>query len=131
MKLDVMIKSLFVSSMLLLLIACESTTSDKIRAFIPGVYARFSDHEMRKEYDTIRISIISETGNNYGLKRSSSFKRKLDGKKYAWEYTKQEWTAVYDENKRVLNETRKGKVISFIPEKRMLLVGTTQYKKIN
>ena len=124
-------KSLFLSSVLLLLMACESAKSDEIRAFIPGVYARFSDHEMRKEYDTLRINRISETGNNYGLIRSSLFQRKLDGKKSDWEYTREEWTAVYDENKRVLNETRKGKVISFVPEKRMLLVGTTEYKKIN
>ncbi len=124
-------KRLFVSSMLLLLLACESTRSDEIRAFIPGIYARFSDHEMRKEYDTIRISIISEMGNNYKLIRSSSFQRKLDGKKSDWEYTREEWTAVYDKDKKVLNETRKGKVISFIPGKKMLLVGTTEYNKIN
>ena len=115
----------------MLLQACESTKSDEIRAFIPGTYARFSDHEMRTEYDTLKIEVISETGNNYGLIRSSSFQRKLDGKEFPWEYTKEEWTAVYDENKRVLNETRKGKVISFVPEKSVLLVGTTEYKKLN
>ncbi len=124
-------KYLFVSGVLLLLLACESSKSDEIRIFIPGTYARFSDHEMRKEYDTIKIDVISETGNNYSLIRSSSFQRKLDGKEFPWEYTKEEWTAVYDENKRVLNETRKGKVISFVPEKSILLVGTTEYKKLN
>ena len=123
-------KYLLISGILTLLLACESNKSDVIREFIPGIYARFSDHEMRKEYDTIKIDVISETGNNYSLKRSSSFQRKLDGKEFPWEYTKEEWTAVYDENKRVLNETRKGKVISFVPEKRILLVGTTEYKKL-
>lgn len=123
-------KYLLISGILTLLLACESNKSDVIREFIPGIYARFSDHEMRKEYDTIKIDVISETGNNYSLMRSSSFQRKLDGKEFPWEYTKEEWTAVYDENKRVLNETRKGKVISFVPEKRILLVGTTEYKKL-
>lgn len=124
-------KYLLVSGVLLLLLACESSKSDEIRIFIPGTYVRFSDHEMRKEYDTIKIDVISETGNNYSLVRSSSFQRKLDGKEFPLEYTKEEWTAVYDENKRVLNETRKGKVISFVPEKSILLVGTTEYKKLN
>jgi hypothetical protein len=124
-------KYLLISGILMLLQACESTKSDEIRAFIPGTYARFSDHEIRTEYDTLKIQVISETGNNYGLIRSSSFQRKLDGKEFPWEYTKEEWTAVYDENKRVLNETRKGKVISFVPEKSVLLVGTTEYKKLN
>ena len=123
-------KYLLISGILVLLQACESTKSDEIRSFIPGTYARFSDHEMRTEYDTLKIQVISETGNNYGLIRSSSFQRKLDGKDFPWEYTKEEWTAVYDENKRVLNETRKGKVISFVPEKSVLLVGTTEYKKL-
>jgi hypothetical protein len=123
-------KYLFISGMLLLLLACETNKSDEIREFIPGTYARFSDHEMRKEYDTIKIDVISEAGNNYRLIRSSSFQRKLDGKEFPWEYTKEEWTGVYDENKRVLNETRKGKVISFVPEKNILLVGTTEYKKL-
>ena len=124
-------KYLLMSGILMLLLACESTKSDQIRAFVPGTYARFSDHEMRKEYDTIKIDVISEPGNNYRLIRSSSFQRKLDGKEFPWEYTKEEWTAVYDENKKVLNETRKGKVISFVPEKSVLLVGTTEYKKLN
>ena len=124
-------KYLFPSAILLLLLACESSKSDEIRTFIPGTYARFSDHEMRKEYDTIRINVISETGNNYSLIRSSSFQRKMDGKEFPWEYTKEEWTAVYDESTRVLNETRKGKVLSFVPETNILLVGTTEYKKVN
>ncbi len=122
---------LFVSGVLLLLLACESSENDEIRAFIPGTYVRFSEHKMRKEYDTIKIKVISEPGNNYSLIRTSSFQRKMDKKEFPWEYTKQVWTAAYDENKRVLNETRKGKVLSFVPEKDMLLVGTAEYKKIN
>ena len=124
-------KYLFMLSPLVFLLACDSTKSDEIRAFVPGTYARFSDHEMRTQYDTLKITVISETGNNYSLVKSSSFQRKLDGKEFPWEYTKEEWTAVYDKNKRILNETRKGKVISFVPEKNILLVGTTEYKKLN
>lgn len=123
-------KYLIICGLLILLLACQSNNRDEIREFIPGIYARFSDHEMRKEYDTIKINVISDAGNNYSLIRSSSFQRKLDGKEFPWEYTKEEWTGVYDENKKVLNETRKGKVISFVPEKNILLVGTTEYKKL-
>ena len=122
-------KHLFMISVLTLLFACNSK-DDEVRSFIPGTYARFSDHEMRKEYDTLKIEVISEAGNNYRLVRSSSFQRRLDGQTFPWEYTKEEWTGIYDETKRVLNETRKGKVISFVPEKNILMVGTTEYKKI-
>lgn len=123
-------KKCFVMTVFILsLFSCSSKT-DEIRAFIPGIYARFSDHEMRKEYDTLRIEVISQVGNNYRLLRSSTFQRKMDGQSFPWENTKEEWTAIYDESKRVLNETKKGKVISFVPEKNILLVGTTEYKKI-
>lgn len=115
---------------LLVLVACNSTKNDEVRSFMPGTYARFSDHEMRTEYDTIRIEPVSETGNNYRLIRSSYFQRKLDGKTFPWEYEKEEWAAIYDESKKVLNETKKGKVISFVPEQNVLLVGTTEYKKL-
>ena len=119
------VMAIFISS----LFSCSIKT-EKMRAFIPGTYARFSDHEMRKEYDTLSIEIISEAGNNYRLLRSSTFQRKMDGQNFPWEHTKEVWTAIYDASRRVLDETTKGKVISFIPEKNILLVGTTEYKKI-
>lgn len=123
-------KKCFVMTVFILsLFSCSSKT-DEIRALIPGTYVRFSDHEMRKEYDTLRIEVISEAGNNYRLLRSSTFQRKMDGQSFPWEQTKEEWTAIYDSQKKILNETKKGKVISFVPEKNILLVGTTEYKKI-
>ncbi len=84
---------------------------------------------MRTEYDTIKIEPISAAGNNYHLVRSSYFQKKLDGQALPWEYKAEEWTAVYDDDLKVLNERKKGKVISFIPEEKTMLVGTTQYKK--
>lgn len=113
-----------------MLVACKSAKNYDVRSFMPGIYTRFSDHEMRTEYDTIRIEPISETGNNYRLVRSSYFQKKLDGKTLPWEYRKEEWMAIYNEIKRVLNETKKGKVISFAPERNALFVEMTEYKKL-
>ena len=124
-------KILILSAFLLVLFSCDSTQHDTVREIIPGTYAQFFEHEMRTEYDTLVIKPISETGNNYSLIRSSSFQRKLDGKLFPWEHSKEEWVAIYDEQRKVLNETRKGKLISFVPEKNMLLVGTTEYQKLN
>ena len=123
-------KTMNVLFALSILAACNPAKTDETRSFMPGTYARFSDHEMRTEYDTIRIEPISETGNNYRLIRSSYFQRKLDGKTFPWEYEKEEWAAIYDESKKILNETKKGKIISFVPERNILLVGTTEYKKL-
>ena len=111
-------------------IACNSSKTDAVRSFIPGTYVRFSDHEMRKEYDTLKIEMLSDAGNNYRLTRSSSFQKRLDGQVFPWEFEKEEWTAIYDASKRVLQETKKRKVISFVPERNILFAGTTKYKKI-
>lgn len=124
-------KKLFVMiAYLLTLLACHFSKKDTVRSFIPGSYARFSDHQMRKEFDTLKIEPLSESGNNYRLLRSSSFQKKLDGQSFPWEEKKEEWTAIYDEEKKVLQETSKGKIISFVPQKNILLVGSTEYKKI-
>lgn len=123
-------KVISIFSPFLLLLACNSVKKDHVRSFIPGTYVRFSDHEMRTEYDTIKIEVISKTGNNYRLIRSSYFQRKLGGQIFPWEYTTEELTAVYDKNFKVLNESKKGKVISFVPEKNRMMVGATEYKKI-
>ena len=123
-------KSFSIVISFLSLLACSSSKTDEVESFIPGTYVRFSDHEMRKEYDTLSIEVLSEAGNNYKLLRSSTFQRKMDGRSFPWEHTEEEWTAIYDPQRKVLNETTKGKLISFIPEKNILLVGTTEYKKI-
>jgi hypothetical protein len=110
--------------------ACSAPEEDTVRDFIPGTYVRFFDHELRREYDTLRIEAISERGNNYRLLKSMSFQQKLDGQAMPWRRKEEEWAAIWDEKTKVLHETRKGKVISFAPEKGLLFVGTTQYKKI-
>lgn len=123
-------KSFSIVISFLLLLACSPSKTDEVESFIPGNYVRFSDHEMRQEYDTLSIEVLSEAGNNYKLLRSSRFQRKMDGRSFPWEHSKEEGTAIYDPQRKVLNETTKGKLISFIPEKNILLVGTTVYKKI-
>ncbi len=123
-------KSISIVISFLSVLACSPSKTDQVESFIQGTYVRFSDHEMRKEYDTLNIEVLSEAGNNYQLLRSSTFQRKMDGQNFPWEHTKEEWTAIYDPQRKVLYETRKGKLISFIPEKNILLVGTTEYKKI-
>ena len=123
-------KALSIVIPILLLFACNSAKLDEIRTFIPGIYVRFSNHEMRTQYDTIKIEVLSERGNNYRLLKSSYFQKKLDGKIFPWEYKAEELTAVYDEKFKVLRESDNQKITSFIPEKQAMLVGATEYKKI-
>lgn len=113
----------------LALFACHSK-SDSIREFIPGRYVQYSENDMGRRHDTLHIERMSTSGHNYRLTRTSSMQRWLDGKAFPWQYRQEVWTGIYDENKRVINETKRGRVISFVPERNILLMGTTAYKKI-
>jgi hypothetical protein len=107
-----------------------NTEADKIESFISGTYVRFSDHEMRIEYDTLSITPTSEEANSYIIIKTSSFQRKLDGKTLPVEHSKEEYTAVYDPSKKVMNEITKGRIVTFDPNNRLLTFGTSQYRKI-
>lgn len=111
------------------LFSCTSKT-EKIKDFIPGTFVRFSENEMGRRHDTLEIEPLSEAGNNYHIIRRSSVQRQLDGKVFPWEQKKDRWIAIYDQGKFVLTESRKGKLISFAPERDVLLMGTAEYKKV-
>ena len=111
------------------LFACE-TKGDAVRAFIPGIYVQYSENDMGRRQDTLHVERMSTSGHNYRITRTSSMQRWLDGKAFPWQYRKEIWTGIYDEDKRVLNETKRGRLLSFVPERNILLMGTTAYKKI-
>jgi len=89
-----------------MMFGCHSK-ADVVRTFIPGTYVWFSDHEMRTEYDTLYIERLRESGNYYRVVRSLTFQKKLDGKAFPWQSTKEEWSALYDEMNQVLKEVQK------------------------
>ena len=122
-------KILMLMTYLVALFSCKESEGD-LQEFLPGEYVRFSDGEMRTQYDTLRIERISPQGSTYRLLRSSSYQKKLDGQTFPWQSKKEEWTAIYDKAKGILFETAKGRVISFSLEQKVLFVGSTQYKKI-
>lgn len=111
------------------LLAC-TTKNDEVKGFIPGTYVRYSENEMGRRYDTLQIEILSACSNNYRVIRFSSVQRLLDGQAFPWERRREVWACVYDEDKQIMNEMKKGKVMSFVPERSLLLVGSTEYKKI-
>jgi hypothetical protein len=104
---------------------------DNVHSFIPGTYVRFSDHEMRIEYDTLTIVSNSLGSNNYEIIMTSSFQRKLDGRLFPVEHLKEKYSGVYDRNNQVINEISEGRIVKFDPKHRLLTFGETKYTKIN
>lgn len=104
-------------------------SSDKVRDFIPGTYVNSAGGEFSVASDTLTIGLIE--GNNYVIHRRTGFNLISDGKLGKREYEVEKWTAVYSSDTQVLTETKKGKLISFFPDRGSLSVGRRVYRKVD
>jgi len=106
--------------------ACDR---DQVRSFIPGTYVNQAGSEFSKASDTLVI----EAGNHnrYLIQRKTGFNRIRDGKTGKREYETEVWTAMYDEQSRILKETRRGKELVFDPSAGTLRITSRVYRKIN
>ena len=103
---------------------------DAIQSFIPGTYSSHAEREYSIADDTLVISKVSNNGNAYTIVRYISYQRIIEKKIQALEYKTEKLMAIYDEKDKVLYEQKYGKIISFAPEKNMLLLGSSEYKKV-
>lgn len=108
--------------------ACSG--KQNIRDFIPGPYTRHTQNEYSEGYDTLFISHVNNDANAYTILRSATFQRVINGEKKPADHKTEKWIAIYDEKNNVLIEQKKGKIISFTPNKNQLLVGSSVYQKI-
>ena len=111
---------------LAVLLGCSS---DTVRDFMPGVYVNSAGGEFSVASDTLVIERVE--GNNYVIHRKTGFNLVSDGKIGKREYEQEEWRTVYDPQSQLLTETKKGKLITFFPKKKVLLVGRREYQKID
>jgi hypothetical protein len=96
--------------------------------FIPGTYVREVENEFSVGRDTLVIGAVNQV--TYSIIHNGSYHRIKDGKLLPVKNISENWTATYDENKKILMESKRGKIISFDPSKNILFVGTSLYKKI-
>ena len=94
-----------------------------------GTYVKAISSEYSTGSDTLEISAISRENNNYQINRKSNFQRVVRGRLAKPEQKSERWIAIYDPGQKILKEVTKGKILSFIPEKNMLLVGKSVYHK--
>lgn len=111
--------------------ACNSSSrGSSLKAFMPGTYIRFSQHEFGSEWDTLTISVQNETANEYIILRRWRYERILDGKPIKPDYKNQTTTAVYDKNAKKLKTAETGESYSFDLKQKLLFSGTTKYQKL-
>lgn len=109
--------------------ALASCTKDEVRDFVPGTYVNSAGGEFSIASDTLQIELAE--GNNYVIHRHTGYNLISDGKVEPREREAEVWTCAYSQATKNLTELRKGKIISFFPEKKALTVGSRLYKKIN
>ena len=101
---------------------------DEVKDFIPGTYVNSAGGEFSIASDTLVLELVE--GNNYVVHRRTGYHLIAEGKVGPRENETEQWSCIYDESKKTLLETRKGKIISFYPEKGALLVGRRVYEKV-
>lgn len=109
--------------------ALASCTQDKVRDFMPGTYVNSAGGEFSIASDTLKVELVE--GNNYQILRYTGYNLISDGKLGSREFETEHWSCAYSTATKTLTELKKGKVISFFPEKEALAVGRRLYKKIN
>jgi hypothetical protein len=114
---------------LCLCFAIANCTNDKVRDFMPGTYVNSAGGEFSIASDTLKVELVE--GNNYQVLRSTGYNLISDGKVGIREFETEVWTCAYSGATKTLTELKKGKIISFFPEKEALAVGRRVYKKIN
>jgi len=117
-------------SIIVMLICVSCSSKQGVQDFFPGVYARRIQNEYSIGYDTLLVSKENENSKTYTILRTTNYQRIIKGETKPVVRKTEKWIALYNEEKKILLEQKKGKIISFIPERKQLLVGSNAYQKI-
>lgn len=113
--------------LIVFLLGCGLTQSDKVKAFMPGVYVRHYTDEYTNSYDTITIKGVDD---KYEVIKRTKFIKLTDNGKMQPGYTLQKWTGNYDDKHKSLWLQQAGKAIYFKLAQKELIIGTQPYKKL-
>ena len=120
-------------SILTIVAACNNSSQPgavSVKDYVVGTYIRESTHEKGHEWDTLAIKKVAGLENSYTIERRWSYERIFNGKKQPVDYKVDQQAASYNEHTKQLTGAGNGVVIAFIPQKDMLLAGTTAYQKL-
>ncbi len=107
-------------------IACDQRT--EMEQTIPGTYVRVVENEFSRGRDTLTIRQFNDQ--IYTIDHKGTFQRIKNESLLPTQGFHEKWTAIFDEKNKILKEVKRGKVLSFKPSEKILLVGESVYKKI-
>jgi hypothetical protein len=108
-----------------LILACNAKTDSAVS----GIYVTAFKNEYTIANDTLIIEAYNLETGTYKVERRSGFKRVRDGKVLPKEFKRENWTATFDKDRQVLQETQLGKQLYLNTQKGTLSYGAT-YQKI-
>jgi hypothetical protein len=100
----------------------------KVRSGIAGTYVSAGASEFSIVHDTLVLE--QSEGNYYVIHRRSGYAVLVKGRPGREKSGREEWAAVYDEQRQVLTETRMGKVIRPFPDGSKIWVGRRMYNRL-
>jgi len=117
-----------------ILLSCSGSQSEKatqkVKSYIQGTYTRVFEGEYSKGNDTLIIDQPDKNNNYYTIKHNSSYQKIRNKQLLPVEYKTEDWIAIFNEQTNVLEEQKKGKLISFLPDENALLLGSSKFEKI-
>lgn len=116
------------------LVSCNSIEkrhqTDKVKSFITGTYVRAFEGEYSRGNDTLIIDHPDVNNNYYTIQHRMSYVQIKEGKPLPVAYKIENWTAIFSEQDNILEEQKRGKRLSFLPNENTLLLGGSKFKKI-
>lgn len=99
-------------------------------SFIPGTYVNHAEGEFSIAYDTLIIQPLSDQNSSYRILRKTGYQRIENNRPQAMQRETEEWMALYNDATKSMQETKRGKIITFYPEANRLMVGKREYLKL-
>lgn len=108
---------------------CNNAGEGAIKQFIPGTYTRFADGEYSKAWDTIIINPFDEERKTYLVVKRVGFQKIRGGRLQPKEHDSGRSVVVYHPTTFQLQDPVSGKLYTFSPGSRTVLVGSVLYDK--
>jgi hypothetical protein len=121
---------LFLFCFSLCIIACHAGSGQRTRS-LSGTYAKASESEYSRAYDTLEITAYTDGGSIYVLAERNSYTELRGGKQLRAGQKHFQETAVFNPSTGELQGLVSGRLFIFSPEKSSLLAGAGVYQKID
>lgn len=110
------------------LMACGGLLKTDVRDFIPGSYVRVIDTEFAVGVDSVVLAF--ESDEHVVITKYSRYARITNGVAGVEESHSAKMVGAYDDEKKVVNEFKKGKVLRFNPQEGKMWIGGSEYAKV-